>query len=67
MPQIVDSRGMVSATVTPVQLLAQADEDTFHVASVQRQTPSSPTRGDEERGIGLRRHAGNVTHPAIAT
>lgn len=50
-PQVMNARRVMIATVAPAQLLAQGAEDAMHLAITQRQPMPLASRADEERGF----------------
>jgi hypothetical protein len=54
-PQIVNARRAMSATINPTQLPTQTIEDTMNLPVTQRLTQKSPTGGDEEGRLAFMR------------
>ena len=48
-PQLVDSRAILSAAVVPPHLVAQADKDPMHLTQAQSIPPAPATRTHQER------------------
>jgi hypothetical protein len=55
-PQIVDTRPVVSAAVDPTQLVTQLDENAMYLTLAQRVTKPPSPGTDEERRLGSRRY-----------
>jgi hypothetical protein len=66
MPQIVDARRGMGATVDPAQLLAQSLEDPVHLAKTQCASKVPAPRGDEERRL-LGRCDLRIAQPTISS